>query len=225
MRVSGRRIHDGARTLFHCPCYLPAPSLKRDSAVQRSGAGKFTGAARGRPQPSGFLVVLPCPPAWMECRGYGGNAHRGKRKGPGAGKGRGPRLRSCDGDERRSLAGTQPPAEPGLKNLLQMPNGNSCLYSLFQQRTIGLTLVSLARVALGSGKSARSMMQMLGGIEATRVQVRNRDRGRRATVLLAPKLTAEQGKAVQCFDLGRWLPILLSSMRPGASHPSRERVA
>jgi len=41
---------------------------------------------------------------------------------------------------------------------------------------IGLTLVSLARVALGSGKSARSMMQMLGGIEATRVQVRNRDR-------------------------------------------------
>ena len=90
---------------------------------------------------------------------------------------------------------------------------------------IGLTLVSLARVALGSGKSARSMMQMLGGIEATRVQVRNRDRGRRATVLLAPKLTAEQGKAVQCFDLGRWLPILLSSMRPSASHPSRERVA
>ena len=90
---------------------------------------------------------------------------------------------------------------------------------------IGLTLVSLARVALGRGKSARSMMQLLGGIEATRVQVRNQDRGRRATVLLAPKLTAEQGKAVQCFDLGRWLPILLSSMRPGASHPSRERVA
>ena len=90
---------------------------------------------------------------------------------------------------------------------------------------IGLTLVSLARVALGSGKSARSMMQMLGGIEATRVQVRNRDRGRRATVLLAPKLTAEQGKAVQCFDLGRWLPILLSSIRPSASHPSRERLA
>jgi len=46
---------------------------------------------------------------------------------------------------------------------------------------IGLTLVSLARLALGSGKSARSMMQTLAGIEATMVQVRTQGRGRRAT--------------------------------------------
>src|SRR2546422_7963354 len=37
---------------------------------------------------------------------------------------------------------------------------------------IGLTLVSLARMALGAGKSARSTMQILGGIEATMVRVR-----------------------------------------------------
>src|SRR5664279_5317249 len=36
---------------------------------------------------------------------------------------------------------------------------------------IGLTLVSLARVALGSEKSARGMMQTLAGIEATMAQV------------------------------------------------------
>jgi len=90
---------------------------------------------------------------------------------------------------------------------------------------IGLTLVSLARIALGTGKSARSTMQMLAGIEATKVRVRATERGRRATVLLAPELTAEQRKAVQTFDLGRWLPALLSSRTSSASNPSVEHVA
>jgi len=90
---------------------------------------------------------------------------------------------------------------------------------------IGLTLVSLARVALGSGQSARSMMQTLAGIEATMVQVRTKERGRRATVLLAPQLTAEQRQAVQVFDLGRWMPTLLSSRNSSVSNPSVERVA
>lgn len=90
---------------------------------------------------------------------------------------------------------------------------------------IGLTLVSLARMALGTGKSARGMMQMLAGIEATMVRVRTKERGRRATVLLAPELTAEQRKAVQTFDLGRWMPALLSSRTESASNPSVERVA
>lgn len=90
---------------------------------------------------------------------------------------------------------------------------------------IGLTLVGLARAALGGGKSARSMMQMLAGIEATMVQVRTKERGRRATVLIAPETTAEQRKAVLTLDLGRWLPTLLSSMKPSASNPSVEHVA
>ena len=90
---------------------------------------------------------------------------------------------------------------------------------------IGLMLVSLARMALGSQKSARSMMQTLAGIEATLVQVRTKDRGRRATVSLAPELTGEQRQAVQTFDLERWMPTLLSSMKSSASNPSVERVA
>jgi hypothetical protein len=90
---------------------------------------------------------------------------------------------------------------------------------------IGLTLVSLARLAIGTRKSARTMMQTLAGIQATMVRVRAQERGRRATVLLAPELTAEQRKAVKIFDLTRWLPILLSSRNVSASGPSVERVA
>lgn len=90
---------------------------------------------------------------------------------------------------------------------------------------IGLMLVRLARVALGGAKSARGMMRALAGIEAAMVQVRAKQRGRRATVLLAPDPSAEQRKAVQMFDLGRWMPTLLSSGTPTASNPSVERVA
>jgi transposase len=90
---------------------------------------------------------------------------------------------------------------------------------------IGLTLVSLARVALGTEKSARGMMQTLAGMESTLVRVEKKGRGRRATVQLAPELTAEQCKAVQVFELVRWMPRLLSSMTQQAPKPSPERVA
>ena len=91
---------------------------------------------------------------------------------------------------------------------------------------LGLLLVSLARLALGAARSARSAMQMLAGIEATLVQVHARQqRGRRATVQLAPELTAEQQKAARLFDLARWLPQLLSSSVRGAPKPRAERVA
>src|SRR6266566_54963 len=46
----------------------------------------------------------------------------------------------------------------------------------------------------------------LGG-ESTMVRVRTKERGRRATVILAPELTAEQRKSVKIFDLGRWIPV------------------
>lgn len=91
---------------------------------------------------------------------------------------------------------------------------------------IGLLLVSLARVTLSTGQSARSMMQTLAGIEVTLVQVHTKEqRGRRATVQLAPELTAEQRKAVRTFDLARWLPQLLSSINKRAPTPGVERVA
>src|SRR5207237_6640032 len=59
---------------------------------------------------------------------------------------------------------------------------------------IGLMLVSLARVALGTSKSARSMMKTLGELEATMVRVRTKERGRRETVLIPPELTTDQRK-------------------------------
>jgi transposase len=76
---------------------------------------------------------------------------------------------------------------------------------------IGLMLVSLARLTLGNQKSASSTMKTLSEMKATLVRVRTKGLGRRATVMLAPDLTADQRKAVKIFDLGRWLPTLLSS--------------
>ena len=87
---------------------------------------------------------------------------------------------------------------------------------------VGLALVSLARIALGTGKSTLGMMKTLKGIEATMVRVRTKERGRRATVLLAPELTVEQRQAVETFELGRWFPAILSSMNRNAPKASAE---
>lgn len=76
---------------------------------------------------------------------------------------------------------------------------------------IGLALVSLVRLKMGTRKSVRSAMKSLSEIKATLVRVRTKERGRRATVMLGPDLTAEQRKAVDIFELGRWMPTLLSS--------------
>jgi hypothetical protein len=90
---------------------------------------------------------------------------------------------------------------------------------------IGLELVSLARLALGSQKSARGMMKTLSGIEATSVRVRAKQRGRPATVVLGPDLTRDQQTCVETFDLGRWMPALLSSSQESASQPDRRPAA
>ena len=74
------------------------------------------------------------------------------------------------------------------------------------QKERGLELVSLARLAIGNQRSARDMMKTLSGIEATLVQVRSKQRGRPATVSLAPDLTREQQSCVETFYLGRWMP-------------------
>jgi transposase len=84
---------------------------------------------------------------------------------------------------------------------------------------IGLTLASLVRLTLGSRKSAQSTMKTLSEVKATLVRVRTKNRGRRATVMLGPDVTAEQRKAIKLFDLERWMPTLLSSMNQIASTP------
>jgi hypothetical protein len=76
---------------------------------------------------------------------------------------------------------------------------------------IGLALVSLARLKFGGRKSVRSMMRTLSEVKATLVRVRSKERGRRATVMIGPDLSAEQRKAVNAFELGRWMSALLSS--------------
>jgi len=75
---------------------------------------------------------------------------------------------------------------------------------------LGLTLVSLAKTALGTDASARAMMQSLAGIRATLVRTTTGGTGRRPTVMLAPEPTAEQRRAVKVFELERWFPTLLS---------------
>jgi hypothetical protein len=90
---------------------------------------------------------------------------------------------------------------------------------------VGLTLVSLARLALGTRKSAQSMMKTLAEVKATLVRVRTKERGRRATVMLAPDLSAEQRKSVKTFDLGRWMPILLSSRSADTSDSDEQPSA
>jgi transposase len=82
---------------------------------------------------------------------------------------------------------------------------------------LGLTLVSLAKIALGTKASALSMMRNLSEIEATLVRTTTGGRGRRPTVMLAPDLTAEQKDAVVTFELGRWFPTLLSCMASRAA--------
>jgi len=77
---------------------------------------------------------------------------------------------------------------------------------------LGLMLVSLARIALKSTASARQMMETLGEIRATLVRTTTGSPGRRPTVMLAPALTSEQRRAVEVFELDRWLPDILSSM-------------
>ena len=75
---------------------------------------------------------------------------------------------------------------------------------------LGLTLVSLAKVALHTPASARAMLRDLAAIRATLVRTTTGGVGRRPTVMLAPELTAEQYRAVKVFQLDRWLPALLS---------------
>jgi hypothetical protein len=77
---------------------------------------------------------------------------------------------------------------------------------------LGLTLVSLAKIALGTNDSAAAMMNDLAAIRATLVRTTSGGKGRRATVMLPPELNPQQRRAVRVFELDRWMPTLLSCM-------------
>jgi transposase len=84
---------------------------------------------------------------------------------------------------------------------------------------LGLLLVSLAKLALGTGVSAQQTMKSLADIRATLVRTTTGSPGRRPTAMLAPELTAEQRRAVRVFELERWFPSILSSMTARALLP------
>ncbi len=104
----------------------------------------------------------------------------------------------------------------------QWTDGSLRLHSF--ATVVGLMLVSLAKLALGTSSSPRAMMDSLAAIEATELRVPPPGKGRPATVLLAPTLTPDQGKAVRVFELERWLPSLSSAM-PRRNKPAIERAA
>jgi transposase len=73
---------------------------------------------------------------------------------------------------------------------------------------LGLMLVSLAKIALGTDASVRQTMESLAEIKVTLVRTTTGGAGRRPTVMLAPELTTEQRRAVKVFELERWAPQL-----------------
>ena len=89
---------------------------------------------------------------------------------------------------------------------------------------LGLTLVSLARVELAPESSALRMMEDLESIRATELVLNTGARGRPVTVLLPPRLTPEQRKSVGIFELGRWLPGIVSC-RPNSSPQAEKKAA
>ncbi|MGH8566351.1 MAG: hypothetical protein ACREXW_20665 [Gammaproteobacteria bacterium] len=92
---------------------------------------------------------------------------------------------------------------------------------------LGLTLVSLAKIALGTEMSARVMMRSLAAIDATLVRTTTGGMGRRATAHrdAGPGSHAETSKAVEIFDLGRWLPSLLSTSTPSRVQAEKQASA
>jgi len=84
---------------------------------------------------------------------------------------------------------------------------------------LGLMLVSLTKLALGTNASARQTMKNLADIRVTLVRTTTGGTGRRPTVMLAPDLTTEQRRAVRIFNLERWFPAILSCMTARAVQP------
>lgn len=90
---------------------------------------------------------------------------------------------------------------------------------------LGLMLVSLARVALGAKLSAKATMVALAGIEATQVRTTSGGLGRRPTWLIAPDITPLQRRAIDAFELGRWMPELLSTRAVRRNRPANHEAA
>jgi hypothetical protein len=89
---------------------------------------------------------------------------------------------------------------------------------------LGLMLVSLVKIALKTSRSIAKMMKDLAGIEATLVRTSS-GLGRRPTWQIAPDLSPAQMRAVKLFELGRWMPELLSASPVRRSRPENQAAA
>lgn len=107
---------------------------------------------------------------------------------------------------RRSKGGGVVPWSPSH----QWADGSLRLHTF--ATVLGLMLVSLARLTLQLEMGTKAMMQMLAGIDATLVRPRTGRKGRPPTIYMKPKLNAEQRRAVEVFELDRWMPSLSSCM-------------
>ncbi len=88
---------------------------------------------------------------------------------------------------------------------------------------LGLILVSLAKLALKTTKSAVKTMRELAATEATLVRATG-GMGRRPTGLLAPDLSPAQVRTAQLLELARWMPELLSA-RPVRRNRTKDQAA
>jgi len=90
---------------------------------------------------------------------------------------------------------------------------------------LGLMLVSLVRLALRTKTSARMTMKNLGEIEATQVRTTTGGMGRRPTWLIAPDITPWHRRAIEAFELGRWMPELLSARPVRRNRPANHAAS
>jgi transposase len=90
---------------------------------------------------------------------------------------------------------------------------------------LGLMLVSLVRLALGTKTSARLTMKTLAEIEATQVRTTPGGMGRPPTWLIAPDITPWHKRAIETFALARWFPALHSARPARRKRPANHAVA
>lgn len=90
---------------------------------------------------------------------------------------------------------------------------------------LGLMLVALAKIALGTTASPRTMMRELAAIRATLVRPATQGLGRPVTYELPPAVSPVQAKAVRIFELARWMPVLAACRPARRKHSANAEAA
>lgn len=90
---------------------------------------------------------------------------------------------------------------------------------------LAVALVSLVRLQLGADCSAKSMMNQLAQMKISLVRARTGKPGRPPTVPIRPRMTPFQAKAARIFELERWMPSILSSIKGGRRTSSSKSLS